>query len=61
MKNNELTDRILKASERKNDKLILKCSIALEFAKELKINPGKIKKICDENNIRLQNCQLGCF
>jgi hypothetical protein len=39
----------------------LECKYALELAEELEISPVRIGRICDEENIRIINCQLGCF
>ena len=39
----------------------LDCRYALELAEELEVPPARIGRICDEENIRIANCQLGCF
>ncbi len=39
----------------------LDCKYALELAEELEVPPARIGRICDEENIRIVNCQLGCF
>jgi len=40
---------------------MLVCKDALAAAEQLGIPPGRIGKICNENEIRIVNCQLGCF
>ncbi len=39
----------------------LECKYALELAEELEVSPARIGRVCDEENIRIVNCQLGCF
>ena len=39
----------------------LACKDALELAGKLEIQSTRIGKICDQNQIRIINCQLGCF
>jgi len=39
----------------------LDCKYALELAEELEVPPARIGRICDQENIRIANCQLGCF
>ena len=40
---------------------MLKCKDALTLAAELQIKPVRIGKACNLNDIRIVNCQLGCF
>jgi hypothetical protein len=44
-----------------NDKKYLSCALAFQIVEELKINAADLGKICDENNIKLKACRLGCF
>ena len=39
----------------------LACQSALKLAEELGMDPKEIRQICDDNGIRVANCQLGCF
>lgn len=39
----------------------LACKQALGLAARLEINPARIGKICNQQGIRIVNCQLGCF
>ena len=39
----------------------LSCSDALCIASELGVEPQAIGRICDENQVKIIKCQLGCF
>ena len=39
----------------------LKCADALALAARLRIKPVVIGRACNQNDIRIINCQLGCF
>ena len=39
----------------------LSCATAFFLAKETGLAATEIGKICDSNNIKICNCQLGCF
>lgn len=39
----------------------LPCKSALGFAAQQALNPARIGKVCNQNEIRIVNCQLGCF
>ena len=39
----------------------LTCSIALELAQEYKVEVIEIGLICNQYNIKICKCQLGCF
>lgn len=59
------TDDILKMINKKiikdGEKTKLSCSSAFQIASELDIKLGQIGKVCNEKNIRICDCQLGCF
>ena len=40
---------------------MLACKDALAAAERLGVSPGRIGKLCNEQEIRIVNCQLGCF
>jgi hypothetical protein len=46
---------------REEDTRKLKCKDAFEIADRLDIPIGSIGKFCNNNNIKLASCQLGCF
>lgn len=37
------------------------CNDLLELAQRTNTSPGRIGKLCDEMDIRVAACQLGCF
>ena len=45
----------------KDNKKYISCAIAFEIAKELNVNVSVIGKICNQEKIKLKNCQIGCF
>ena len=55
------TDEILKAMQPFVQEGTLKCRDALALAARLNIKPTLIGKTCNQNDIRVINCQLGCF
>ena len=43
------------------DRRKLACSDAFKIAGELNVELIDIARVCNENNIRISKCQLGCF
>ncbi len=39
----------------------LPCAMAFKLSKELDLSLKAIGEFCNEENIRIKNCQLGCF
>jgi hypothetical protein len=39
----------------------ISCSEAFALAREYKVPPKEIGKLLNDMNIKIQNCQLGCF
>jgi len=39
----------------------LPCAKAFQLSKELDLSLKAIGEFCNEENIRIKNCQLGCF
>lgn len=39
----------------------MKCAQALAIAKELKTSPKRVGDMLNDMNIKIINCQLGCF
>ena len=39
----------------------LPCAVAFKIARKLKVTPGKVGDTANKLNIRIVNCQLGCF
>ncbi|MFC1743284.1 hypothetical protein ACFL35_04765 [Candidatus Riflebacteria bacterium] len=63
--NNQIPEAIIKELQDRsiNDgkKNRILCKHALEIAEKYDLKPGIIGKICNENEIQIKNCQLGCF
>jgi hypothetical protein len=57
----DLTGIVLNRSKEIDGRRTLTCAQALSLAAELGVEPGQIGRICDQENIRLCSCQLGCF
>ncbi len=57
----ELTKAVLERSGEVNGRRTLTCAQALSLAAELGVKPVEIGRICNQENVRLGSCQLGCF
>ncbi len=57
MDRDKIVDEIQKASEKNR----LSCEKAHELSRLLKVPLREIGEICNELNIRIASCQLGCF
>lgn len=58
MKNNE---DIIKILLEKYPGKRISCPDARQLAADLGLKPGQLKPICDEAEIRIVACELGCF
>ena len=57
----ELIDTILEKSFKDGEKVRMLCAVALEIAEQFKVEPSEVGSICTDRNIRISECQLGCF
>ncbi|MFH0799918.1 MAG: hypothetical protein V2A66_07045 [Pseudomonadota bacterium] len=57
----EIKHAVIRAAVETGGKKRLSCADALRLAAEHGIAPQEIGRICDQENIKLQSCQLGCF
>lgn len=60
----DLVNAILKSAysnQHSDDKKKLRCADAFELAKQFKMEIIEIGHICDQQNIKICKCQLGCF
>jgi hypothetical protein len=57
----ELTEAVLEHSREVKGRRTLTCTQALDLAAEWGVEPVQIGRICNQKNIRLGDCQLGCF
>ena len=39
----------------------LPCSVALKISQKLKVSPRKVGDMVSNLNVKISNCQLGCF
>ncbi len=60
-KNDKLLTAVIAAAEDRGEKKFLSCASALELAEEYGVDAIEIGRICNENGIKLHQCQLGCF
>jgi hypothetical protein len=62
MTEEQATDAIRKASERRQDgRTVLSCAKAFALSRRVGMTPSQIGTICKRNDIRIAQCQLGCF
>lgn len=57
----ELTDAIKTACVKRDGRLTLRCADAFQVAKKASSDLATIGRICNENGIKVVQCQLGCF
>jgi len=57
----ELTNLVDQFTFQKEDTRKLKCKDAFIIADRLNISVGAIGKYCNNNQIKICSCQLGCF
>ncbi len=60
-KTEDLINAVVERVQESDGKKKLACAEALELAKELEAKPVEIGRICNQHNIRICKCQLGCF
>jgi len=63
-KKEELLNAILKFADNgrpSEDKKRLTCAGAFELAQKYDVKIIEIGRICNQNNIKICKCQLGCF
>lgn len=53
----EVLEKVKKAAEGGK----LSCPKARKLAKDLKVSPNLIGEACDGLNIKIKDCELGCF
>ncbi len=56
-KRDEIIDRL--KNQAKDGKI--GCAVARRVAEEMQVSPGLIGKLCDELEIKIYACELGCF
>ena len=57
----ELVNAVLAAAQEAGGKMKLACADAFRIAADFGVPPGEVGRICNGRNIKLAQCQLGCF
>jgi len=60
----QLVDAVLESAREQppsDGRKQLTCAEAFKLAKKYEVNIIEIGRICNQNNIRIRKCQLGCF
>ena len=63
-KKEQLIEAVLKSADRARESFgrkQLTCAEAFELAEKYEAEIVEIGRICNQNNIRICKCQLGCF
>ncbi len=60
-KKEDLINAVLKRAQEADGTKKLACAEAFELAKEFEAEVIEIGSICNQHNIRICKCQLGCF
>ena len=62
MKNPEdLLNAVVESCQDIDGKRSLTCAKAFQLAKDFEVAIFEIGNLCNENSIRICNCQIGCF
>jgi hypothetical protein len=59
--NEELTVAVRAAAAERDGRIVLRCADAFTIAEEHSVEVGVIGQICNDINVRIVQCQLGCF
>ena len=57
----QIINAVLEQAKESNGKKQLNCAEAFELARQFEVKIIEIGRICNQNNVRICNCQLGCF
>ncbi len=60
-KSNDLINTVLERAQEIDGRKKLACAEAFELAQEFEVEVIEIGRICNQHNIRIRKCQLGCF
>ncbi len=61
MENNQISAAITASAVEIDGKTKLSCAKAFEIAEQFAISKQDIGQLCNENEIKITACQLGCF
>ena len=54
-------DKIMEAIKENSSEGHINCEAAFKIVKEQNCTPREVGDICNKLNIKIVNCQLGCF
>jgi len=57
----DLTNAVLERAQELDKRKRLTCAEVFELAQEFEVEVIEIGRICNQHNIRICKCQLGCF
>jgi len=57
----KLIEAVLEKAREPDGKKKLSCAKAFELARQYDAKINEIGRICNRQNVRICNCQLGCF
>lgn len=60
----QLVDAVLKSAQsgrQPDGRKQLNCAEAFALAEKYEANIAEIGRICNQNNVKIRKCQLGCF
>jgi hypothetical protein len=60
-KKEELTDAVVRQAKETDGRKKLACAEAFELAQKFETQIIEIGRICNQHNIKICKCQLGCF
>ncbi|MEA3226053.1 MAG: hypothetical protein U9Q07_08890 [Planctomycetota bacterium] len=58
-KKEQLVEAVLRSADGDREKLT--CAEAFELAEKFEAQVAEIGRICNQNNVKICKCQLGCF
>ncbi len=59
--NEALTVAVKAAATEREGHMVLPCSTAFRIAEKYSVEVGVVGAICNQNGIKIVQCQLGCF
>ena len=61
MSREDLAGAVIERARESDGKRKLTCAEALELAKQFGAEAVEVGRICNQNNIKICKCRLGCF
>ena len=57
----KLVEAIVAAAQEADGKMRLACADAFRVAADLEVSLGAVGQVCNQRDIKIARCQLGCF